>query len=220
MVLCDDHGYKEAPLIDFGCSLMSDFDFCMRSAKRSTAYVHEAISRPFATSFKVQVKLMQRLGKEMPVINTSKVLSDTRELLLGKASMYDEDIRRRCYKILEYQLKVMKDFAYVEGLCNVRDFIADVYQRGQKTCHIEVKGNSVKFENFTDDPILCPFGVRKSATIKDVEEFLESRCFPRQRANAKQLLHSIGLDVYDPLAICRITNGFMQNSTLRIEFLD
>lgn len=102
----------------------------------------------------------------------------------------------------------------------MRDFTADVYEFGKKTCHIEVKGDCVKFENFTDDVILRPFGVREKATIKDVERFLESRCFPRQRANARQLLHAMGLDFYDPYAICRITNGFMQNSTLRIEFLD
>ena len=46
------------------------------------------------------------------------------------------------------------------------------YWQDIPTCHVVVKGNDIKFENFTDNPLQLPFGVR---TEKEVNrEYLES----------------------------------------------
>jgi len=73
---------------------------------------------------------------------------------------------------------------------------------------VDYKTGAVTVENYTDDIILRPFGTKETdLTIDDFEYFMESRCFPRGRANAKQLLADMGLASYDPVGIVMITNG-------------
>ena len=45
--------------------------------------------------------------------------------------------------------------------------------------------NKVTVENYIDEPVLLPFGINTSPTIEDLEYYLESRCFPRDRVNCK-----------------------------------
>lgn len=45
------------------------------------------------------------------------------------------------------------------------------------------------------------------ATVSDVMEMLEDRCFPRTRGNARELLDHLGLDSYDPYEIAKKTRG-------------
>jgi len=72
---------------------------------------------------------------------------------------------------------------------------------------VEFDSKKVKVINYTDDIINRPFGLNESPDLEDLEYFLESRCFPRSRANCKQLLRDLGLHCYDPLSICLITHG-------------
>lgn len=67
--------------------------------------------------------------------------------------------------------------------------------------------NKVKVTNYTDDIIFTPFGVNMNPTIDDFEAFLESRCFPRERRNCKQLLDDLGLINYSPILIVMKTHG-------------
>ena len=61
---------------------------------------------------------------------------------------------------------------------------------------------------------------RTEVTYKDLEEFFEDRCFPRERQNAKELLKGIGLDYYDPEAICRKTHGMQFDDFMWMQFSD
>lgn len=72
-------------------------------------------------------------------------------------------------------------------------------------------------KNFTDDVILRPFGVNENPTYKDLEDFMESRCFPRTRGNCRELLEKIGLDNYDPFEIVKINHGNCKEDNLYIE---
>ena len=70
--------------------------------------------------------------------------------------------------------------------------------------------NKVTIENYTDDLV----------SIKDFEEFLESRCFPRTRDKVKLILKDMELDFYDPYLICKKTEGQMAEDHMWLKFLD
>ena len=80
--------------------------------------------------------------------------------------------------------------------------------------------NTVEIENYSDFPLELAFGVNTNPTMKDFEDFLEDRCFPRTRDNMKLHLRELGLDYYDPYAICRKTNGCLEGDNFSIEFVD
>lgn len=94
-----------------------------------------------------------------------------------------------------------------------------VYMKEQLVCDISV-GDTVKFVNYIDNPVFLPFGVNTTATHSDLEEFFEERCFPRERANCKQVLHRLGLDCYEPELICRKTHGLQFDDFIWLQFSD
>lgn len=49
-------------------------------------------------------------------------------------------------------------------------------------------------------------------------EILEGRCFPRNRANADDLLRRLELKHYHPLDIVRKTHGLMRNDYVWLRF--
>jgi len=69
------------------------------------------------------------------------------------------------------------------------------------------QNRSISCINYTDDITLRPFGRRAEPTPEDFLDFLESRCFPRERRNCKQLLADLDLTEYVPLSIVRKTHG-------------
>lgn len=85
---------------------------------------------------------------------------------------------------------------------------------------VDYANNMVKIENYSDFPLELAFGVNTNPTMKDFEDFLEDRCFPRTRDNMKLHLRELGLDYYDPYAICRKTNGRLEGDNFSIEFVD
>ena len=93
--------------------------------------------------------------------------------------------------------------------------------KDRRTTKIEVdyRNNSVTIENYSNFPLELAFGVNTAPTMKDFEDFLESRCFPRQRDGLKLHLRELGLDFYDPLAICKKTNGRLEGDNYSIEFV-
>jgi hypothetical protein len=72
---------------------------------------------------------------------------------------------------------------------------------------VDRRNKSVTCVNYTNDITLRPFGVNDNPTMADVGEFFESRCFPRERRNCKQLLADLGLTEYVPLSIVEKTHG-------------
>lgn len=69
----------------------------------------------------------------------------------------------------------------------------------------------IKVTTYSDDWLHLPFGRKPDAevTLADLDFMLEERCFERGRSDAKQLLKSMDIPCYDPLAIVRVTNGFL-----------
>ena len=82
-------------------------------------------------------------------------------------------------------------------------------ERDKVTADVEVDyaARSVRYQPYSDDIYALPFGVKTSPNIADFSRFLESRCFPGDRRNCKQLLEDLGLDEYIPLDIVRKTHG-------------
>jgi putative transcriptional regulator len=78
----------------------------------------------------------------------------------------------------------------------------------------------VYVKNYTNNVLHRPFGVNEHPTFNDLEEFMESRCFPRSRGNCKELLGAIGLDYYDPFEIVKINGGNCQEDNLYIEYTE
>lgn len=96
------------------------------------------------------------------------------------------------------------------------------YYSGQSVSTIidvnEVK-RAVKIYNYTDDLILRAFGRNGEPTFEEYEEFLESRCFPRERDKMKLYLKELDIPFYDPLLIIEKTEGRMAEDDcwIRIE---
>ena len=95
-----------------------------------------------------------------------------------------------------------------------------VYMKEELVSEIHIKNGRVTFENRDYLPIWLPFGVKTSATIDDLEEFYEERCFPRERANCKELVRRLGLDCYEPELICRKTHGLQFDDFIWLQFSD
>ena len=82
-------------------------------------------------------------------------------------------------------------------------------ERDKVTADVEVDYTSktVSYRPYTTNIYALPFGIRQNPSIADVGRFFESRCFPRERRNCKQLLSDLGLEEYIPLDIVRKTYG-------------
>lgn len=81
------------------------------------------------------------------------------------------------------------------------------------------RGGRVEVADFTDVIVKRPFGVwGDRATVKDIGDLFEFRCFPRTRANCKELLADIGLEEYNPRSIIAVTHGVMADDLFWIRF--
>lgn len=114
------------------------------------------------------------------------------------------NLNRRWEK--EKFVKVRMEYMYEEEVCSIID--VDFYHR------------KVFVENRTNQLILTAFGVNRHPDWEDFQEFLESRCFPRTRCQAKQILRENGMDFYEPMAIIEKTQGRMaeDHHWLRIRY--
>lgn len=95
------------------------------------------------------------------------------------------------------------------------------YMYKQKPCtliDVDFLNQRILITNLTDDLFLRAFGVLETPTWDDFEYFLEDRCFPRNRANAKDLLKNLGLTDYDPLQIVEKTSGRTYEDEMWMKF--
>jgi len=96
------------------------------------------------------------------------------------------------------------------------------YMHGQTVCTI-IDVNEMKQEvhilNYTDNLMFRAFGVEENPDYKMYQEFLESRCFPRNRDKMKLILKDLDLPFYDPFMIIEKTEGRMAEDDfwIRIE---
>ncbi|MCI5502357.1 MAG: transcriptional regulator, partial [Lachnospiraceae bacterium] len=65
-----------------------------------------------------------------------------------------------------------------------------------------------------------PFGPKTEVSWDELERFLESRCFPKERPNCKELLHLLGVDSYDPWQIIRKTEGRMCEDHMWLKIME
>lgn len=97
------------------------------------------------------------------------------------------------------------------------------YYNGDRLCskiYVDTENKEVQVRNFTPDNVERAFGVNQNPTWTDFENFLENRCFPRDRQNLKLELKKIGLNEYDPLKICKATAGRNYKDSQWMEFSD
>lgn len=105
---------------------------------------------------------------------------------------------------------------------NNAHYLRIYYYDGNNLCAVidaDYKNDKVIVKNYVDNIYYKPFGRNENPTIKDFDEFLESRCVPKQRADIKQYLKQIDVPFYDPLMIIEKTEGRCteDNFSLRIE---
>ena len=82
-------------------------------------------------------------------------------------------------------------------------------ERDKATADVEIDNATgvVRYRPYTENIYALPFGVSKQPNMADVGRFFESRCFPKERRNCRQLLDDLGLDEYIPLDIVCKTHG-------------
>lgn len=101
--------------------------------------------------------------------------------IIEKLTLYPNDLKIRLY------------YMYENIICTVID--VDEFQR------------KVKIKNYIDKPYFRAFGVNSEPTYDDYEEFLESRCFPKERDKIKIELKKLNIPFYDPFMIIEKTQG-------------
>ncbi|MBQ8933866.1 MAG: helix-turn-helix domain-containing protein [Lachnospiraceae bacterium] len=77
----------------------------------------------------------------------------------------------------------------------------------------------VQIKNYTSNLLFRAFGVNESPDYQDYRDFLESRCFPRERDKMKLILRELDLPFYDPLMIIEKTGGRMAEDDFSIEIV-
>lgn len=95
------------------------------------------------------------------------------------------------------------------------------YYNKDKLCtkiNVNKEDKQISVENYTGIPIEMAFGINENPTWKDFEDFLESRCFPRERHHIQLNLKELGLSEYNPMEICKKTNGRHSKDQQWLEF--
>lgn len=86
------------------------------------------------------------------------------------------------------------------------------YMHEERVCTmIEVDENNrrVFIKNYTNKVMFRAFGKIERPTFEQYEEWLESRCFPKERDKMKLVLKDLNLPFYDPMMIIEKTGGRM-----------
>lgn len=95
----------------------------------------------------------------------------------------------------------------------------DYMRKDLKVAEILIyQGGKVECTLFTDDKFDNPLPLGK--TRESFYNFLESRCFPENRVNCRELLDLLGVEEYSPLSICKKTHGVQNDDFYWIKFND
>ncbi len=103
------------------------------------------------------------------------------------------------------ELKLRLWYMYKNTVCTVID--------------VDELSREVMIHNYIGNPLYRAFGVNDMPDFDDYEEFLESRCFPRERDKMKFELKKLDIPFYDPVMIIEKTQGRMAEDDfwIRIE---
>ena len=77
----------------------------------------------------------------------------------------------------------------------------------------------VTFKNYTVDYLDCAFGKKETVTYEDVIRFFKDRTYQENRADLPDILEEMGLTKYDPIKMCKYSNGRTAEDGKWIEFL-
>lgn len=102
----------------------------------------------------------------------------------------------------------------------MNNYTIDVYWQYDLVARITVIGSSVSVENFERNPVMLPFGINTNPTMKDLQNFYESRCFPRDRVNCNSILKRLDIPFYEPELICRRLHGVDNDDYMWLNFSD
>jgi len=107
------------------------------------------------------------------------------------------------FKIPQQMYKLRLRYMFRNQLCTIID--------------VDEKNRRVKIYNFQTELIYRAFGKVEEPTYEQYEEFLESRCIPRNRDKIKLVLRELDLPFYDPMLIIEKTQGKMVDDEFWIE---
>jgi len=82
---------------------------------------------------------------------------------------------------------------------------------------IDERYRKVQIYNYQTELIYRAFGKIENPTYKEYEEFLASRCVPKERDKMKLVLKELDIPFYDPMLIIEKTNGRMAEDEFWIE---
>lgn len=82
---------------------------------------------------------------------------------------------------------------------------------------VDERKRIVQVYNYTGDDMFKAFGKNLEVTYEMYEEFLESRCFPRERDKLKLKLRELDIPFYDPMMIIEKTEGRMAEDEFLIK---
>lgn len=104
------------------------------------------------------------------------------------------------------------------------DLMTIRYYNGDSLCTeicADRTARDLRIDDHTENPVKSAFGNNRFPSWDDLEEFLEERCIPRQRAGMREYLDALGLEEYDPLAIIQKTKGHMaeDDQWMEVEFI-
>ena len=112
---------------------------------------------------------------------------------------------------------------YINNLPEIKDdyTLRIFYMYKQRICTIidvDFLHENIIIENQTNDIFRRAFGVLESPTWQDFHYFLQERCFPKTRGNAKEILKELHLDSYDPIQIIEKTQGRISDDDMWMRF--
>lgn len=117
-----------------------------------------------------------------PIVTLVKILNEDTELVT-KLEIPEK----------EYPLRLW--YYYKNEVCTIID--------------VDERKHIVRVYNYTEDDMLKALGKHTEVSYEMYEEFLESRCFPRERDKMKLKLRELDLPFYDPMMIIEKTEGRM-----------
>ncbi len=90
-----------------------------------------------------------------------------------------------------------------------------IMDKNRRICKVIISGLKVTLEKYSEAKIDKQFPT-DTPTIEEVYEWIEDRCFPESRANKNELLEAMGLSLYEPLEIVKITHGLLHEDYIWI----
>ena len=134
---------------------------------------HAAGRKPaFSLPQIIQMAAMQQQGKSIAEI--------ARTFQVSRQTVYNQIARAHCFST-DPDVKTRMCFLYRDQLCTTID--------------IDFRHEKIAIQNYTKKIPLRAFGVVEHPTWDDFTWFLESRCFPKTRDHAKDILKEMGCDM-------------------------